>query len=63
MGVRGRVLVTPPMDPPDGDAIVWSVTAADRTVSGEVVIVLLLVQAERPERLYAYVTVAYYTVG
>jgi hypothetical protein len=39
------------------------VTAADRTVSGEVVIVLLLVQAERPERLYAYVTVAYETVG
>ena len=33
------------------------------TVSGEVVIVLLWVQADGPERLYAYVTVAYDTVG
>jgi hypothetical protein len=49
--------------------IVWSVKAAGRaagaaapvtwTVSGDVVIVLLVIQAEQPERLYAYVTVAY----
>ena len=61
------------MDLAGDEAGAWSVTAAGRaaeaaaparlTVSGEVVIVLLLVQQNGPERLYAYVTVAYETVG
>src|SRR5260370_20011690 len=51
-GVRGRVLTAPPGVPPGAGA--WSVKAEDRaagaapvawTMSGEVVIVLLLVQA------------------
>src|SRR5580704_3976718 len=80
-GVRGWVLTAPSSVPPGAGA--WSVRAAGRaaeaspalwTVSGEVVIVLLLVQTDpgtdrswcrqnEAERLYAYVTVAYPTVG
>jgi hypothetical protein len=39
------------------------VTSAALTISGEVVIVLLWMRRSWMERLYAYVTVAYYTVG
>src|SRR5579862_5563238 len=48
-----------------GRAAVRGLAAASAglTVSGEVVIVLLGVTAGRAERLYAYVTVAYQTVG
>src|ERR1700729_1178021 len=80
-GVRGWVLTAPSSVPPGAGS--WSVRAAGRateaspatwTVSGEVVIVLLLVQTDlrasrsrcrqnEAELLYAYVTVAYPTVG
>src|ERR1700730_69164 len=69
-GVRGWVLTAPPGVLPGAGA--WCVRADGRgaeaapvtwTVSGEVVIVLLLVQAGGLERPYAYVTVAYSTVG
>src|SRR5580658_156629 len=55
-GIRGWVLVDPPVASRGEDVVVWSVIAAGRadeaaasvtlTVSGEVVIVLLLVQPE-----------------
>src|SRR5580700_5183376 len=46
-----------------GRAVAPVVAPVLLTVSGEVVIVLLGVTAGRAERLYAYVTVAYQTVG
>ena len=74
---RSPVLVVLPMGPADagvvGDVAGSAVVAASRagamvasaalTVSGDVVIVLLWVRRNGQERLYAYVTVAYVTVG